>query len=300
MAGSQQSDTQYSRWVARLGFFIALLICLALILLWRIDNPRAERLRIAVIDRFVPSMDWAMAPINRGAQMVLDFRSYERLYEQNQELRQELQRMKAWREAAIQLEQENARLLDLNKVKLSAKLSSVSGRILADSGSRFRQTALINLGRQDGLREGWAAMDGLGLVGRVVSVGERSSRILFVTDATSQIPVKIMPSNKRAILSGNNSLRPLLNFVEGAEQVEPGDRIETSGDGGVFPSDLLVGQVVQAADGAFEAILAAEFQRLELLRIIRFSPAAPIQDPDRLIGPLLLPDTENIAEAGDG
>ena len=64
--------------------------------------------------------------------------------------------------------------------------------------------------------------------------------------------------------------------------------------------NILVGQVVQAADGAFEAILAAEFQRLELLRIIRFSPAAPIQDPDRLIGPLLSPETENIAEAGDG
>ena len=286
--------------VARLGIVIFLILSLALVLLWRIDNPRAERLRIAVIDRFVPSMDWAMTPVNRLTQMVLDFRSYQRLHQQNQELRQELQRMKAWREAAIQLEQENARLLDLNKVKLSPELSSVSGRVLADSGTRFRQTALINLGRQDGLVEGWAAMDGLGLVGRVVSVGNSASRILFVTDATSQIPVKIMPSNRRAILSGNNSLRPDLKFIEGIDQIEPGDRVETSGDGGVFPADLLVGQVVQTSEGEFEAILAAEFERLELLRIIRFSPDAPIQDPDRLIGPLINPQIFPNSEASDG
>ena len=294
------NETRYGRWVARLSFVVFLILSLALTLLWRIDNPRAERIRIAVIDQFVPSMDWAMAPVNRLVQMAVDFRSYERLYAQNQELRQELQRMKAWREAAIQFEQENARLLDLNKVKLNPKLSSVSGRILADSGSRFRQTALINLGRQDGLMEGWAAMDGLGLVGRVVAVGERASRIIFVTDSTSQIPVKIMPSNRRAILSGNNNQRPQLNFVEGAEQIKPGDRIETSGDGGVFPPDLLVGQVVQASDGLFEAILAADFQRLELLRVVRFSPQAPIEDPDRLIGPLITDPGAPIAEIADG
>ena len=301
MSAAQQNETRYTRLVARLGFGILLIFCLALVLLWRIDNPRAERIRIAVLDRFVPSMEWAMAPVNRATQMLLDFRSYERLYEQNRELRQEIQRMKAWREAAIQLEQENARLLDLNKVKLSPKLSSVSGRILSDSGSRFRQTALINLGRQDGLKEGWATMDGLGLVGRIVAVGERSSRLIFVTDSTSQIPVKIMPSNRRAILSGNNTLRPQINFIENAEEIKPGDRIETSGDGGVFPPDLLVGQVAIAAAGEYQAILAADFERLALIRVIRFSPQAPIQDPDRLIGPLLTDTTpEPLAEIGDG
>jgi rod shape-determining protein MreC len=75
-------------------------------------------MRAAIVDRVVPNMEWAMAPVTGVARIFDDFQSYARLFEQNQELRRELQQMRAWREAALQLEQENARLLDLNRVQL--------------------------------------------------------------------------------------------------------------------------------------------------------------------------------------
>jgi rod shape-determining protein MreC len=287
LATPNNDDVNFTGSLARIGAAIFLVVTLALFLLWRIDNPRAERIRIALIDRVVPNMDWMMAPVSKASHMVQDFQSYDRIYSQNQELRRELQRMKAWREAALQLEQENARLLDLNKVKLNAKLSFISGKVLTDSGSRFRQSAIINLGRLDGVTEGWAAMDGLGLVGRIAGVGKSSSRVLFVTDTSSNIPVLIQPSNQRAILSGDNSLAPPLLFIESYQQIKPGDRIVTSGDGGVFPADLLVGQVTLGTDSQFRAQLAADFRRLEFLRVIRYAPTAPINQPDRLIGPIL-------------
>jgi rod shape-determining protein MreC len=290
VATQKDDDVNFTGSLARIGVAIFLVFALALFLLWRIDNPRAERIRTALIDRVIPNMDWAMAPVSKASQMVQNFQSYDRIYSQNQELRRELQRMKAWREAALQLEQENARLLDLNKVKLSAKLSFISGKVLTDSGSRFRQSAIINLGQLDGVTEGWAAMDGLGLVGRIAGVGKSSSRVLFVTDTSSSIPVLIKPSNQRAILAGDNTLAPTLQFIESYQQVKPGDRIVTSGDGGVFPAELLVGQVTLGADSLFRAQLAADFRRLEFLRVIRYAPTAPINQPDRLIGPIL-PDT---------
>lgn len=298
MATQNNDDVNFTRSLARIGVAIFLVCTLALFLLWRIDNPRAERIRIAIIDRVVPNMDWAMAPVTKVSQMVQDFQSYEQIHSQNQELRRELQRMRAWREAAVQLEQENARLLDLNKVKLNAKLSFVSGKVLTDSGSRFRQSAIINLGSQDGIVEGWAAMDGLGLVGRIAGVGAGSSRVLFVTDTSSNIPVLIKPSNQRAILSGDNSGQPPLLFIESFQQIKPGDRVVTSGDGGVFPADLLVGQVTLGADSQFRTQLAADFRRLEFLRVIRYAPNAPINEPDRLIGPILPEDIP--VEAGNG
>jgi rod shape-determining protein MreC len=290
VATQKDDDVNFTGSLARIGVAIFLVFALALFLLWRIDNPRAERIRTALIDRVIPNMDWAMAPVSKASQMVQNFQSYDRIYSQNQELRRELQRMKAWREAALQLEQENARLLDLNKVKLSAKLSFISGKVLTDSGSRFRQSAIINLGQLDGVTEGWAAMDGLGLVGRIAGVGKSSSRVLFVTDTSSNIPVLIKPSNQRAILAGDNTLAPTLQFIESYQQVKPGDRIVTSGDGGVFPAELLVGQVTLGVDSLFRAQLAADFRRLEFLRVIRYAPTAPINQPDRLIGPIL-PDT---------
>ena len=146
------------------------LACTALVVLvlfWRIDNPRAERLRAGVVDRVVPAFSWALAPVTWVGRLAQDFEGYTRVYEQNQELRRELQRMKAWQEAAIQLEQENARLLDLNNVRLSPELTYVTGVVVTDSGSPFRRSVLLNVGARDGIQDGWAAMDGLGLVGRI-------------------------------------------------------------------------------------------------------------------------------------
>lgn len=287
MIDKKHDDGKFIRPLAFIGIAAIIIISFSFFILWRIDNPRAELIRIAVIDKIVPNLDWAITPATKVSQMAQNFQNYKRLYDQNQELRNELQKMRSWREAALQLEQENARLLDLNKVKLNPKLNYVSGKILVDSGNIFRQSAIINLGSLDGIVEGWAAMDGLGLVGRISGVGKKTSRVLFLTDTSSNVPVLIKPSNQRAILSGDNSIQPNLLFIENNKQIQPGDRILTSGDGGVFPANLLIGQVSLNNLNQFKAQLSANFSGLEYLRIIRHSPNAPINQPSRLIGPAL-------------
>ena len=287
MIDKKHDDGKFIRPLAFIGIAAIIIISFSFFILWRIDNPRAELIRIAVIDKIVPNLDWAITPATKVSKMAQNFQNYKRLYDQNQELRNELQKMRSWREAALQLEQENARLLDLNKVKLNPKLNYVSGKILVDSGNIFRQSAIINLGSLDGIVEGWAAMDGLGLVGRISGVGKKTSRVLFLTDTSSNVPVLIKPSNQRAILSGDNSIQPNLLFIENNKQIQPGDRILTSGDGGVFPANLLIGQVSLNNLNQFKAQLSANFSGLEYLRIIRHSPNATINQPSRLIGPAL-------------
>ena len=192
----------------------------------------------------MPSFEWALVPVTKVSQMIGGFQSYARLYEQNQELRRELQKMSAWKEAAVQLEQENAKLLSQNNVRIDPALTSVSGVVMADSGTAFRQSVLLNVGQRDGIVDGWATMDGLGLVGRISGVGRQTSRVVLLTDPSSRVPVTIQPSGRRALLTGDNTPLPFLDFLEGVENVRPGDRVVTSGDGGVFPSGLLVGQAV--------------------------------------------------------
>lgn len=284
MARDRNGATDFSRPVRSILVGLLVVALLGVFLLWRIDSPRVERLRMAVMDRFVPTFDWALAPATRLARMFEDFESYTRIYEQNQELRRELQQLRAWREAAIQLEQQNARLLDLNNVRIDPRLTFVTGIVMADSGSPFRQSVLVNVGRQDGIVDGWAAMDGLGLVGRISGVGERTSRVILLTDTNSRIPVIIQPSGQRALLVGDNSAAPLAQFIETPEDVRPGDRVVTSGDGGVFPPDLLVGQIALGSDRRLRVRLAAEYGRLDFLRVLRASPAEKIADPGGLVG----------------
>lgn len=285
MARDRQ-QTDYAGPLRRLLVAVLVLALFAVFLVWRIDSPRVERFRAAVIDTVVPPMDWAMAPVTGLVNLAKDFRSYQRLAEQNDDLRRELQTMKAWREAALQLEQENAKLRDLNNLRVDPQLTWVTGMVLADSGSPFRQSVLLNVGASDGLLDGWPVMDGLGLVGRVSGVGRDSSRVILLTDTSSRIPVTIQPSGQRAVLAGDNTMNPPILFLENDELVRPGDRVVSSGDGGVFPADLLVGQVALGTDRRLRVRLAADYERLEFLRVMRSQPAERITDPGALIAPV--------------
>lgn len=297
MAKTRTDPEEFSRPLRRVLVGLLVLALLGLFLLWRIDSPRVERFRAALIDRVVPSFDWVMTPITTAADMVEQFQSYASLHAQNQDLRRELQQMKAWKEAALQLEQQNARLLDLNQVRLDPKLTHVTGQVLADSGSPFRQSVLINVGARDGILDGWATMDGIGVVGRISGVGERTSRVILLTDTNSRVPVTVQPSGQKALLSGDNTPLPPLEFLEQADVVRPGDRVVSSGDGGMFPAGLLVGQVVMGNDRRLRVSLSADYQRLEFLRVLRSHQLAPITDAGALIAPPVLPAGPDTSEA---
>ncbi|MBL6638629.1 MAG: rod shape-determining protein MreC [Planktomarina sp.] len=284
MARDRNTPDRYSTALGRLMLGALVVMLLGLFLLWRIDSPRIERLRMEITDRVIPNFSAMMAPVTSAANILRSARSYTRIYQQNQELRRELQQMKAWKEAALQREQENARLLDLNNVRLDPKFTKITGVVLADSGSPFRQTVLLNVGRRDGIVDGWAAIDGIGLVGRIAGVGERTSRVILLTDTSSRIAVSIESNGQRAMIVGDNTSRPPLEFLETPETVRPGDRVVTSGDGGVFPSGLLVGQVTQTQSGRLRVRLAADMQRLEFLRVVRHQPREAIPTAGDLVG----------------
>ena len=280
-----QSD-EFTQPLRRILQAVLIIFLLGVFLLWRIDGPRMERFRAHIIDAVLPSVSWAMTPVIAVSELAQDFRSYQQLYDQNQELRRELQQMKSWKEAALQLEQENARLLDLNKVRLDAKLTRVTGVVLADSGSPFRQSVLINVGARDGILDGWATMDGLGLVGRVSGVGPDSSRVILLTDSSSRIPASIEPSGQSVLIIGDNTLTPPIDFIEIPELVRPGDRIVSSGDGGVFPPGLLIGQVAKDTGGRLRVLLAADYGRLKFLRVLRSQSRPSVSGPGSLVAPL--------------
>ena len=282
----------------RLLYVVTIAVLVIVFLLWRIDSPRVERFRAIVIDRFVPSMDWAMAPVTGSINLIREFQSYQRVVDQNKELRRELQQMKAWKEAALQLEQENARLLELNNVRLDPQLTFVTGVVLADAGSPFRQSVLLNIGARDGIVDGWAAMDGIGLVGRISGVGQSTSRVMLLSDSSSRIPATIQPSGESAIVVGDNSVAPVIDFLEDPDQVRPGDRVVSSGDGGVFPSGLLIGHVASDPGGRLRVRLSADYERLEFLRVLRDHGKESIAGVGGVIAPNTLAQSGATPELG--
>jgi rod shape-determining protein MreC len=300
VAKDRSQRDEYTTPLRRLLLGIVVLCLLAIFLVWRIDSPRVERFRAQVVDRVVPSMEWAMVPVTAVVNLARDFQSYQRLSEQNQELRSELRLMRAWKEAALQLEQENARLLDLNNVRLDPRLTYITGVVMADSGSPFRQSVLLNVGERDGITDGWATMDGIGVVGRISGVGPDTARVILMTDASSAIPATIQPSGQTALITGDNTPAPAVEFLENRELVRPGDRVVTSGDGGVFPAGLLIGQITADPGGRLRVRLSADFERLEFLRVLRYQSAPTIRDPGSVVGPTQPAAALPPVEVGDG
>jgi rod shape-determining protein MreC len=151
--------------------------------------------------------------------------------------------------------------------------------VIADTSSSYVRSLIVLAGAGDGVVKGQAAITGAGLAGRVLEVGQRASRILLLTDISARIPVIVERTRDQAVLAGNNSENPELQFLPRDVDIKVGDRIVTSGVGGNFPAGLPVGEVVRATDGRIYVQLYAQLDRMEYLRLVNYSlPGILMQD----------------------
>ena len=93
----------------------------------------------------------------------------------------------------------------------------------------------------------------------------------------SRVPVVMEQSRLRAILEGDNSDTLRLAFIAGAEAVQVGDRVVTSGHGGMFPAGLPVGAVSEIDGDVVRVAPLVAFGTLEFVRVLRFD--FPTLDP---------------------
>jgi len=215
-----------------------------------------------------PIFSVASKPISSFSDAIADVEDVFAVYRENQELRDENDRLLRWQEAARRLAAENADLRSLIRFAPEGAVSSIAAQVIADSGGAFLRNVMVNVGSNDGVQRGQVAMTGEGLIGRVVEVGSRTSRILLLTDINSHIPVTIESTHDRAMLDGDNADQPRLVYLQAKSDVVPGERIVTSGSGGIFPPGLPVGVI--SSTGGMRVQPYADLSRLEILRIVDY------------------------------
>jgi rod shape-determining protein MreC len=220
-----------------------ILVSGAMLVAGKTDQTMFETLRTGLSDVAAPVLDVASRPLGAAEAAIDRFRGFIGVYQVNRRLEEENQRLLQWQQVALKLTTENRQLQGLLNVVPDRAVSYVTARVIANSGGAYVRTVMINAGSQAGLARGQAVITGDGLVGRLTEVGSRAARVLLITDLNSRIPVKIEGSNTGAVLAGDNSERPRLLYVGSPEALKIGDRVVTSGEGGVFPPDLPVGMV---------------------------------------------------------
>ncbi|MBL9010942.1 MAG: rod shape-determining protein MreC [Alphaproteobacteria bacterium] len=228
------------------------------------------------------------------------------LYGDNARLRAENEELLAWRAKAMEYERRIAAFESILEISYTPIAGVTTASVIADTAGPFSRAIIVNAGAQQGVRKGDAALDRFGLVGRVIAVGQASSRVLLLTDTTSHVPVLIEPAGVRAILSGDADGQALIQFVPGGVTLAEGAAIVTSGDGGVLPPGLPVGVVRARADGSAVAALYADIARVEVVALKRYEvindvDVPPLPMPDLPL-PAALPETpvaSNPAPAGE-
>ena len=191
------------------------------------------------------------------------------LQARNKALEAENIRLKEWYQTALMLEAENKSLGKLLNIQNDENYSFVTARLLTDLSGPFGKKAFIRSENSTPLSKNLAVLSGEGLIGRTQTQSGDISRVLLLTDSESRVPILIEGTNRKAILTGNNTEYPTLSFLAKDANLSEGERIITSGDGGVFPPNLPVGRLFKQTDGMWAVRLFGVVEETRYIRVMK-------------------------------
>jgi len=219
--------------------------------------------------RFVAVQEFLTAPRDMAS-----------LRQRNTELETEVSELQA---QVIQLQQEVgetqilAALVDFSRANPENTYKAAA--VIGEDPSPFLQYVIINRGSNDGIQRGMPVVTNQGLVGRVDAVIADAARIQLITDPASNVNVRLQNAEVDASLIGSVTGDVTLDLIPQDVALEPGDLVLTSGLGGGYPPDLIVGQVVNIRKRDFDLFQQAavqpvvDFNDLQIvLVIVNFKP----------------------------
>jgi len=256
--------------LAKLTLPVLIAAAFGLMLLGKADALLAERARMALADALAPIYGVLAEPLANTRNAIDNVRRMLTIYEDNAQLRVENERLRRWQSVAMALDAENATLKANLRWVPDPTPSYITARVVADAGGVYARAVLLSAGPNHTIVKGQIALDDRGLVGRVTELGERSARVLLLTDMNSRIPVILEGSRARAMLAGTNGDRPRLMFwPEGVTPAE-GERVVTSAEANAFPAGLPIGTVHYTASNVAEVVPLARLDRLEVVRLFDY------------------------------
>lgn len=258
----------------RLSFIILVSAAVVLLLAGRADSERMESLRTTLSDFTAPVLELSSLPIQGLRSYFQEIDQYFNTLEENRDLRAKIERLQMWQQFALKLENENKEFRSLLNAQDIPPSPFISARVIGDLGSPFVHTVLINAGQKQGIQKGMPVISAEGLIGQVVSAGQQVSRVLLLTDLNSRVPVRLETSGYQSVLAGNNEVLPQLFYLPPRAKVAVGDRLVTSGHGGVFPPGIPVGTVSSLNEGASRSEVRvqpfSDEHRLTFVRVLQY------------------------------
>ena len=242
---------------------------IGLILFSKINLPFTNYLNIGLNEIVYRSSFIISFPEKKILQFKHIIKNHYILYDNYDEIKNELEKLKSEKLEIIFLEEENKRLKKtIDEYIYNSK--ELVAKVLIDKDSPFLKSIIVNKGSKDSVKLGMAVLDGNYLVGKIVEVNYSTSRALMISDLNSKIPVSIEPGNIQSILSGTGKRNGKIEYVESEILIDDGSIVYTSGSGNIFKSGIPIGIFNKNENTSEEVKFFSKLTQLTFVKLVSF------------------------------
>jgi rod shape-determining protein MreC len=273
----------------RAGAVLCLLFSLSLLVIGKFYPQWMQNARLTSATAVTELASIIARPLDAVQSFQQNAEEWSNALSENRRLRLELQ---AYSRAQAQLQEltaENTRLRALSSVATPQAPHFINARVISLAGGAAQQSLWINAGSEHGVQKDMAVMAPEGMVGRVLEVGPKRSRVLLLTDGLSRIPVQMGQSRFHAVASGQESSGMLaVRHLPPHAELEHGELVLTAGDGNLLPVGMPVGVIevsfTQPQPGSDTATPVwrirplADLSRLDMLSVIQLPDAISAEE----------------------
>ena len=210
------------------------------------------------------------------------------LKRENDDLQLQVKRLQIIQQKFNQSLEENAKLRQLIGFKQSAPFKMTAAKVIRRSSSTWWNSLIIDKGSLDGIGTDSPVITSLGLVGKTSTLAPHLTKVILLTDEMCRVSAKVEGTLEQGILAGERAaleVRPELHLrlLSRNANINAGAGVYSTGEGGVFPADLLLGRVKRFENREIsgEAIVepAVDFSTLDYVFVIEMQAAAPSPEP---------------------
>ena len=221
-------------------------------------------------------MVWTSARSDDLADVVEGPRDLSTAREEISDLQNQIDTLERENEQLREIEGEYQLLLDLfNRARQAPDYQRLTASVIGQDSNQSVRSIIIDKGSSDGLRVGMPVESARGLVGQIFRTTQNSSQVVLISDSSSAIPARLGASRATGILRGGGLGGSLsIDWIDLKHQIEVGEVVLTSGLGGRFPQDLVIGRVIDVDRREAELFQSAvvqsavDFDALEVLFVI--------------------------------
>jgi len=254
------------------GFFLLLSLVLAAV------NVRApyqlDPVGVLLLEMMHPLQVGATAVGRRAEHLWARYVALWDVRAQNEALHKRLEELEGMAYRAQELDLANQRLERILALREALGTAAVAAQVIGRSTVAWVQTVILDKGERHGITKGMAVLAPEGVVGQVMSVGPRTTRVLLISDPNSGVDALVQRSRVRGIAAGTIDGECILKYVQRGDEVQVGDQVVTSGLDGIFPKGQPIGTVARVGtkDSRMfqdvEVMLSAELSKVEEVLVV--------------------------------